>query len=227
MSPPTLPSVAPPPARGGGATDPSAGAPPAGTDRSMLPALVEAAAAGDRAAWDAIVNQYGRLLWTVARSVGLSGADAADVCQATWMQLVTHLDSIQHPERIGAWLVTTARREAIRVSQRGRRCVPSGDDPVLDHPGGGQIIDITDAAIERDEHAMRCVRTIIEGLPERSRLLIALLATDPTPSYLEISKVLDMPIGSIGPTRARAMERVRDRLADRGISLEDVYPLVG
>ncbi|WP_426572119.1 RNA polymerase sigma factor [Aquihabitans sp. McL0605] len=191
-------------------------------ERSSFAALVAAAADGDRAAWEQIVAQHSRLLWSVARGVGLGAADAADVCQTTWVQLIKHLDSIEDPDRIGAWLVTTARREAIRLSRRTKRDLPASDDPVLERTPPGLVIDITDAAIERDERAVACLQGMIADLPERSRLLLALLATDPTPSYAEISEVLDMPIGSIGPTRARALERLREGLTALGISQDDV-----
>jgi RNA polymerase sigma factor (sigma-70 family) len=189
--------------------------------------LVKAAAAGDEAAWEKLVTRHSRLLWAVARSVGLSASDAADVCQTTWMQLVRHASSIHDPDRIGAWLATTARREAILISRRSRRDIPSGDDPVLEQQSASPVIDLTDAALARDERVICALRAAIAELPERSRQLLALLATDPVPPYAEISRRLDMPIGSIGPTRARALERLRRSVVDRGIAWDDVMPFTG
>jgi RNA polymerase sigma factor (sigma-70 family) len=194
------------------------------TDRADIADLMVRAAGGDQAAWEGLVRQHARLLWTVARSVGLSGADAADVCQTTWLQLVKHLHAIQEPERVGAWLVTTARREAIRAS-RSIRDLPAGDDPVLTD-GTEDFIDLTDAATAADERALRCLRSSLAALPERSQLLLALLAADPAPSYAEISEALHIPIGSIGPTRARALRQVRLSLISSNVSLDDILPSV-
>src|SRR6266550_245386 len=92
-----------------------------------LTGLLEAAAGGDQDAWNTLVERYSRLVWAVARGHRLSQADAADVTQATWLRLVEHLDGIKEPERLGAWLATTARREALRQIRRAGRDVPVGD----------------------------------------------------------------------------------------------------
>src|SRR2546423_2044677 len=86
--------------------------------------MVSAAALGEPAAWDALVDRYARLVWAVARAFGLSDADAADVSQTTWLRLAEHLPRLREPDRIGAWLATTARREAMRALARTRREQP-------------------------------------------------------------------------------------------------------
>src|ERR1700736_5087741 len=92
---------------------------------------LKAAAAGDATAWDALVGRYSNLVWAVARAHRLSSADAADVSQTTWLRLVEHLDSIKQPERLGAWLATTARRECLAVIRRKSRQVPVEDTSEL------------------------------------------------------------------------------------------------
>src|ERR1700736_5759838 len=89
---------------------------------------LKAAAAGDATAWDALVGRYSNLVWAVARGHRLNAADAADVSQTTWLRLVEHLDRIEQPERVGAWLATTARRESLRVLRMAGRQIPNGDD---------------------------------------------------------------------------------------------------
>src|SRR5438105_9861495 len=163
--------------------------------------MVSAAALGEPAAWDALVDRYARLVWAVARAFGLSDADAADVSQTTWLRLAEHLPRLREPERIGAWLATTARREAMRTSARARRERP------LDS------IDVADGAGALDERLLDGERDTalwqaFAAIPSPCQLLLRLLLADC--SYAEISDVLDMPVGSIGPTRGRCLERLRE-----------------
>src|SRR4051794_31661081 len=90
--------------------------------------LVHAAASGDHGACEALVDEFGGLVWAVARAHRLSAADAADVAGATWLRLVAHLDNLREADRVGAWLATTARRECLRVLRHGQRQMPAGDD---------------------------------------------------------------------------------------------------
>src|SRR5579862_3211112 len=100
--------------------------------------LVSDAAAGDSGAWDALVDRFAGTVWAVARAYRLSASDAADVSQTTWLRLVEHLDRIEQPDRVGAWLATTARRESLRVLRVSGRLVPTGaeldPEPGLDQP---------------------------------------------------------------------------------------------
>src|SRR2546423_12036833 len=109
--------------------------------------MVSAAALGVAAAWDALVDRYARLVWAVARAFGLSDADAADVSQTTWLRLAEHLPRLREPERIGAWLATTARREAMRALARARREQP------LDS------IDLADGEADVDQQLLDSERT--------------------------------------------------------------------
>lgn len=181
-------------------------------------ALVRQAAAGDRAAWNALVDRFSGLVWAVTRSTGLRDSDAADVCQTTWLRLVEHLGRIEQPERIGAWLATTARRECLRVRMRATRDVLTGDDHALEaRDAPTPALDGRLVTGERDEQ----LRTAFSKLPPKSRSLLVLLNADPPISYAEISCILGMPIGSIGPTRARALARLRRHVEHLGISRAD------
>lgn len=166
--------------------------------------LVARAAAGDQASWNALVACFGGLVWLVIRSHRLSGADAADVSQTTWLRLVEHLDRVQDPAHVGAWLATTARHECLRTLQRSRRQIPCGDD--LPEPER-ETADLADAML-RDERD-RALWEAFGHLAARDQALLRMLSADPTPSYREIAAALAMPMGSIGPTRARCLTRLR------------------
>jgi RNA polymerase sigma factor (sigma-70 family) len=153
----------------------------------------------------------------VARSTGLNAADAGDVCQTTWLRLLEHLAGLEHPERVAGWLATTVRREAIRTSQRGGRSVATDDDRVFDARRRQPPPDLPP-----DDQFTARLAGAVAALPERSRTLIALLLADPPLSYVEISGVMDMPVGSIGPTRARVLAVLRARLEREGISAADL-----
>jgi RNA polymerase sigma factor (sigma-70 family) len=176
--------------------------------RGELGRLVRAAAEGDRQAWETLVARFERLVWAVARAHRLGGPDAADVVQTTWLRLVEHLDNVQDPERLGAWLATTARRECLRSLRSARREVPTDD-------GRLELVDDEELEVRiSDARRDRALWAAFRKLPPRGQALLRLLASDPQPSYREISAALGMPIGSIGPTRARALEQLRAELGE-------------
>jgi len=173
---------------------------------SDLASLVHAASNGDRGAWEAIVNRYGRLVWAVARSFRLSAADAADVSQTTWLRLVEHLDGLRDPAGLGSWLATTARREALAVLRKQREVPTPDTDPLDDRqppPWQGLLVD------ERDSELRRAFRR----LPARCQTLLRLLVLEPAPSYAAAAAALDIPIGSLGPTRARCLATLRRHIS--------------
>jgi RNA polymerase sigma factor (sigma-70 family) len=188
-------------------------------DPSVVAQLVKRAAEGEQDAWNALVDRFASTLWVIARGYRLTAADAADVFQTTWLRLLEHLDRIEQPERVGAWLATTARRECLRVHRMAGRQVPSGDD--FDLVADPATLGAPDCGLLAAERK-RLVGEMIEQLPERSRLLLRLLSADSPPSYAEIGRVLSMPIGSIGPTRARALEQLRRVAVRAGVDLGDV-----
>ena len=172
---------------------------------------VACAASGDRSGWDALVAEFGGLIRAIARAHGLRDAYAADVAQATWLKLLEHLDDVREPGRVGAWLATTARRECLRVLRDGTRHRPLDvetlEDESPDVPGEELLV------AERDQRLWQAFKRL---RPSDQALLDMLLVADPRPSYEEVSAALDLPIGSIGPTRARALERLRQLLAHDG-----------
>jgi RNA polymerase sigma factor (sigma-70 family) len=181
-------------------------------DPVTITRLVQAAASGDHGAWDALVDEFGGLVWAVARAHRLGDADAADVAGATWLALVEHLDRLRDAERVGAWLATTARRECLRVLRNAQRQVPTGDD-FAEQPSDGVDVAAELMIEERDAALWQA----FGRLPARDQALLRLLVADPQPSYEEISAALQMPIGSIGPTRARSLERLRRELGRDGL----------
>lgn len=164
--------------------------------------LVRAAAVGDRDAWNAIVARYAGLVWTVARSFRLSSADAADVSQATWLRLVEHLGSVKDPAALGSWLATTSRREAIAVLRKRREIPTSYPDQPDDRqaPPWQRLV-----TLERERELWEA----FARLPERCRTLLRLLVLEPVASYAEAAAALEVPVGSLGPTRSRCLATLR------------------
>jgi RNA polymerase sigma factor (sigma-70 family) len=193
---------------------------PTSVDRSEIAVFVKGAAAGDQAAWDALVDRFGPTVWAIARAHRLNPSDAADVSQTTWLRLVENLHRIEQPERVGAWLATTARRESLRVLRLASRQTPTGDDfDMLPDPVPVRPPEHTITAQERAV----LVNKLVDQLPTRSQVLLRLLSADSPLSYRDISEALGMPIGSIGPTRARALEQLQRLAVRAGVKPEDVF----
>ena len=166
--------------------------------------VVQCAAAGDAAAWDRLMDQYGRLVWSITRGFKLVDSDASDVVQTTWMRLVEHIDRLEHPERVGAWLATTARNECLRNIATRKRIVLVGEEYGLELIAGHeQPVDEALLAAER----ARTVREALKGLPNHWQRLMELLMAEQ--SYAVIADRLSLPVGSIGPTRGRCLDRLR------------------
>jgi RNA polymerase sigma factor (sigma-70 family) len=187
--------------------------PRASDDARLTPeetgALVRRAAGGDQQAWDELVRGYAGLVWTVARLHGLSSSDAADVSQVTWLRLVEHIRGLREPERLAAWLATTARREAGRVARRAALQIPVED---LDSAGAGRNDPPADSRVLLAERDARLWEAFAKLTPRCRELLGLLLMTDDL-GYAELSEILGMPVGSIGPTRARCLACLRRAVA--------------
>jgi RNA polymerase sigma factor (sigma-70 family) len=166
--------------------------------------LLAGALRGERNAWDALVERYGRLVWAVARGFDLSAADASDLSQTVWLRLVENLDAIKEPDRLGSWLATTTRREAIRLLRRRSREIPDEHQEEESDQGKDGPEESVMAA---DEHAQ--LRAALERLPERCRKLLRVIAASDETNYSEVAAALDMPMGSIGPTKSRCLEKLR------------------
>jgi RNA polymerase sigma factor (sigma-70 family) len=165
--------------------------------------LTREAAAGGEDAWRALVALLDPMLHSIARGYRLSDADADDVVQITWGRALLHLDRLDDPGAVAGWLAVTARREAMRTLQRGVRELPAAEPP--ESPCTAPAPDQETIERERCAH----LRAAIGRLTGRQRELLTLLLDRPELSYEEVSQTIGMPVGSIGPTRERAFERLR------------------
>jgi RNA polymerase sigma factor (sigma-70 family) len=165
--------------------------------------LTREAAAGGEDAWRTLVALLDPMLHSIARGYRLSEADVDDVVQITWGRALLHLDRLDDPGAVAGWLAVTARREAMRTLQRGVRELPAAEppEPEATEPAPEQ------QTIERERSAG--LRAAIARLSGRQRELLTLLVDRPELSYEEVSRTIGMPVGSIGPTRERAFERLR------------------
>jgi RNA polymerase sigma factor (sigma-70 family) len=173
---------------------------------SEVAGWVREAAAGDLQAWNRLVDQYARLIWSITTRFKLSESDAADVVQTTWMRLIEHIHRIEQPARVGSWLATTARNECLRHVTAHKKIVLVHEDGEFD--GADNCEPDLDEALLADERAQD-VRQAMAHLPPQWQRLMELLTADPPVSYVEISDQLGVPIGSIGPTRGRCLARLR------------------
>src|SRR5260370_6592391 len=172
--------------------------------------VVGAGAAGDEGAWSRLVDHFAGLVWSVIRGYRMSTADSADVSQTTWMRLAEHIHKVREPERIGAWLATTAGRECLRMIRQNQRAVPSDDVFLTEVPDADPAVapDHRVLALERDGELWEA----FSELPAKAQLLLPLLFADPPPSYEEISAATGMPIRSIGPTPGRYLSQPQARM---------------
>jgi RNA polymerase sigma factor (sigma-70 family) len=163
---------------------------------------------GNPAAWDEILRRYGEVVRRTVRSFRLQEADALDATQMTWMRLAENTDRVQFPERLGGWLATTARRECLYILRQAR-LGPNFTDvapETVSEPSAGPEQRTIDA------HTTRTLRKLIDELSPHRRSLIRMLFTDNHCSYAEVAHITGIPPGGIGPTRARALRQLRDKL---------------
>jgi len=183
-----------------------------------LATLLRAASEGDQEAWNAITDRFTSLLWSVARSYRLGSDDAEDVVQNTWLRLLENLTKIDNPEALPGWLATTARREALGILRRRGRTVLTRDEDLgvdLADPASTEL----DSALLEDERDVELWASFAK-LPERCQQLLRVLMAVDRPVYAEVSAAFDMPIGSIGPTRMRCLERLRKLVAESGYQFD-------
>jgi RNA polymerase sigma factor (sigma-70 family) len=173
--------------------------------------LVKRAAAGEPEAWNALVSHFNGLVWAVIRQHRLGREDAQDVAQVVWLRLLENLGTLREPGRVNAWLVTVTKRESLRVIRLGRRTIPLAEDAV-DHADLGPAVD----EIVATRQSRRVVLAVMRRLGLRCQQLLMLIAYKL--SYQEIAVVMDMPKGSIGPTRMRCIKQFRALLGEAGIN---------
>lgn len=193
--------------------------------------LADRAAGGDQAAWRELVERHGWVAWTVAREHGLSRADAADVAQVAWLNLAQRLGELRAPERLAAWLATTARRESLRLLALRRRetqalSVAAVSDRVARAgalPGGVLAGGVAPdpAGVVDGEDRDHAVWRALAGLPERCQKLLRLLAVAPELTHAQAARALGIQPGSVGRTRGRCLTALRQGLARHGIEAAD------
>jgi RNA polymerase sigma factor (sigma-70 family) len=175
--------------------------------------LVQRCRSGEAAAWTELVQRYQRLVYAVVRSIGLDDHLAADVFQTVFARLIEHLPTLAQPERLQAWIVTTTKREALRMRQRGQRTVSmtreDGEGPGLEDT----LVDDSPGAEDQlsDLQQLHHLRLGMDRLDERCRSLLLLVFRDDGEQlpYDQVAQRLGMPTGSIGPTRSRCLDKLR------------------
>lgn len=173
-------------------------------------AAFERWADGDAVALDELVGVMTPVLWHVVRAHRLPTEVAEDVVQTTWLALVRSRDSIQDAAAVGGWLTTTARREAWRVSRADGRALPVEDDELARRLPDEDSAETDVVRRDGDERLW----TAVDRLSERCRRLLRIVAFEHRPDYAKIAEDLGMPIGSIGPTRGRCLQKLRTLLDD-------------
>ncbi len=162
----------------------------------------------DPAVWDEIIRRYGKLVSATVRSFRLQDADALDAMQMTWLRLAENAHRVQSPERLGGWLATTARRECLHLVRQAiptREFIDVAPETVADFSvcPEQRVIDVDTA---------RMLRKFVDELPPRRRILLRALFNDNPCLYAEVVRAAGIPLGGIGPTRARALRQLRDKL---------------
>jgi RNA polymerase sigma factor (sigma-70 family) len=175
-------------------------------DENPVSELVAAALHGDPASWNRLVDRYTPLVLSVVRRHRLQEDDAEDVVQTVWLRLVEKLGSIREPEALPGWILTTTRNECLHVI-KARRSISPTDLEDRGWPDGAGPAAVDSDLLEAERH--EALLMALAALPDRQRELVLLFIEDPPLSYEEIGSRLGVPVGSIGPTRTRALARIR------------------
>ena len=176
-------------------------------DDSPTADLVLRARKGDSDAWDALVERFAPLIWSICRRYSLGRADADDVGQYVWLRLVDHLEAVHDPAALPGWLATTTQRECIRASRAARHQQALGYELDVGGIPDGQARTVEHELLLAERHT--ALREAFTRLPLPCQRLIAVLLEDPPVPYAEISARLGIPVGSIGPSRGRCVEKLR------------------
>jgi RNA polymerase sigma factor (sigma-70 family) len=177
--------------------------PPGSSADIELCVIVAAAVKGNELAWQELVTRFDGRLRAAARAFRLSPADVDDVVQTTWLAALQALSSLREPRAVGAWLTTMVRRESLRSLQRRTHEVPEEACAPVEEP---DPVDATELLIAAERRA--ALRRAIATLPDRHRVLMERLSVEDDPDYRVIATALNMPAGSIGPIRARSLDRL-------------------
>lgn len=180
---------------------------PAMRDDSSVSALVARVGDGDQEAWNEIIERYSPLVWSICARYQLSRPDIDDVGQSVWLLLVENIASLREAAALPGWLATTTRRECLRVLRATRRHDHADLPPEEQMPQDADAATIEQEIIVAERNA--ALRAAFAELAPSCHELLSMLITDPPLSYADISAKLDIPMGSIGPTRARCLDRLR------------------
>jgi RNA polymerase sigma factor (sigma-70 family) len=178
--------------------------------------LVTRAREGDGPAWDALVERYAPLIWSICRRHRLADADACDVGQSVWLHLVDQLGTLRDPAALPGWLATTTRRECGRVLRAAQGSLAAGYPLDAETVPDEQAATAEQELLAAERHA--ALREALLDLPLDCQRLVALLIADPPVPYAEISARLGIPVGSIGPTRRRCLDKIRQHTAVAALS---------
>ena len=175
---------------------------------SNIADLLSRAADGDPTAWEEILRRYSTLVWATVRSFRLQDADTLDAVQTTWLRLAENAHQIRHPQRLGAWLATTTRRECLRILRHNTSIHHSSraiQEAASDPSTGPEHITI-------EAETTRSLWEHVDELPPRQRTVLQALFTDNPQPYAQIATTIGIPPGGIGPTRNRALQQLRQKL---------------
>jgi len=193
------------------------------SDDQLVTDLVTQAGNGDSKAWDALVERYAPLIWSICRRHRLADADARDVGQNVWLRLVDQLGTLRDPAALPGWLATTTRRECSRMLCAATRGpLATGYVPDPETLADEQAVTPEDELLRAERHA--ALREALQDLPPQGQRLIALLVADPPVPYAQISARLGIPAGSIGPTRRRCLDKLRQHPAITALILQKAKP---
>jgi RNA polymerase sigma factor (sigma-70 family) len=173
--------------------------------------LVAQARDGEKQAWDALVERYAPLIWSICRRYRLDRADTADVSQTVWLHLVDHMGNLRNPAALPGWLATTTRHECGRVLRAARGPLAAGYDLDAEALPDEQAATVEQELLAAERHM--ALREAFGDLPAHCQRLIVLLTADPPVPCAEISAWLGMAVGSIGPTRRRCLDKLRQHPA--------------
>lgn len=177
-----------------------------------LGSLALRAQEGDDDAWRELVDRHAGLVWSIIRTFAIGPDAQDDVFQTVWLRLAESLATIREPERLAAWLARVARNEAVAVYRSRRRVVPS------EEPGAGMVRTLPDPSegLTRSEEHL-AVKRGLAAIGRKCQRLLTLLVATPELSYAEVSELLEIPVGSIGPRRARCLRALRRTAPIRGL----------
>jgi RNA polymerase sigma factor (sigma-70 family) len=176
--------------------------------------LVSMCLQGDPTAWEALILRYRRLIYSIPVRFGFGSADASDVFQSVCLKLIEHLHELKDETKVSAWLITTTTRQCLYVRSQKFRETGGNEDELEEPEDPSENVEIIRVQVEEQQ----TVRDSVDQLPDRCRQLIELLYFDNrSPSYEDVGRMLAMPVASIGPTRARCLDKLRTLLRRRGI----------